>query len=127
MSFRQPGSPPTNISTKQAGAGHGDTPTVNMADVENPDPDIVATAEPDEKSTCGLLLCVTMTVLALAGFLVYLTTALQGTSKALIAGLAAWILLLGTCLCAGAVATCIYGNTDGEQQGEVPLQPIEAP
>jgi hypothetical protein len=97
-----------------------------MADVENPEHDIVATAEPDEKSTCGLLLCVTVTVLALAGFLVGLATALEGTSKALIAGLAAWILLPGTCLCGGAVATCIYGNTDGEQQGEVPLQPIEA-
>jgi hypothetical protein len=97
-----------------------------MADVENPDHDGFATAEPDKESTCGLLMCSTVTVLALAGFMVYLTTALQGRRKALMGGLAACVLLLGACLCADTVVTCIAGNIDGEQQAEdVPLQQIE--
>jgi nucleoside recognition membrane protein YjiH len=96
-----------------------------MADVENPAViDGVEIGEPHEEKTrigqhCAALFMVTM--FSCLAFL--LSILLPGTNKAVhalvVLGIAVLFFLdflIVTCVCAQAVTSCIYGNTEGKQQ-----------
>ncbi|KAL6613772.1 hypothetical protein ACP70R_036042 [Stipagrostis hirtigluma subsp. patula] len=100
-----------------------------MADIENPNPDgdgdgvVAATAEPGDEDGCWTVVfcaCVTCMILVFGGVAPLLQYVYEPHRDAMLLAIALVVFIGSSCTCCALVRTCIYGNTSGERQDELP-------